>query len=211
MLDVVQNVGAGLQTLHTPSRPYTDEEYNRSTGESLVDRDASTLIEVYKSLGEGCVGLALPQIGIHRQMFVALFGSPDYESENLVIVTNPQITVTSNVFLKLYEACASVNHGNLHNEVESPIELVLSGRDVSGAPYQAQLGVYNAKIAMHEFNHLDGGIISDDINFVGLTTEEVEAEYSSRVSADEEWYKKEPYRTTSSGLAVPYTLLLSTV
>ncbi|XP_058460258.1 peptide deformylase, mitochondrial-like isoform X2 [Malaya genurostris] len=122
-----------------------------------------------------CVGLAAPQIGISLRILVMEFKeklrdeytSIEYKTREmntlpLTVFINPELKVT-NFEKKIFpEACQSVR--GYSAEVPRYSGVLLRGLDENGFQKELSLKGWNARIAQHEMNHLNGIIYTDIMN-----------------------------------------------
>jgi peptide deformylase len=100
------------------------------------------------------VGLAATQVGVLRRVFVFV----PVEGEVAVLV-NPQIASRGEEVSNDDEGCLSMQGVTV--PVERPVAVRLEGRDEVGADVAYDLEGMPARIAQHEFDHLDGVLILD--------------------------------------------------
>ncbi|MBT3260886.1 peptide deformylase [bacterium] len=110
--------------------------------------------------GEG-VGLAAPQIGVSKRVFVMNFEPGKTELSNFVIVINPQILHKSDDLEKEGEGCLSIP--GMMGIVPRHRVIDVSYTDLSGKIVNQQLCDYVARIFQHEYDHLDGILFVDHI------------------------------------------------
>jgi peptide deformylase len=99
------------------------------------------------------VGLAATQVGVLRRLFVF-----HVEDEDRVLV-NPVLAETGKATEVNEEGCLSL--GSVHVDVERPVEVTITGQDVTGAPVSYELEGLPARVVQHELDHLDGRLIID--------------------------------------------------
>jgi peptide deformylase len=102
----------------------------------------------------GGIGLAAPQIGVSKRMFV--FVNENHEPE---IVVNPRVTKRSRDIEIDTEGCLSIPRVLI--EVERSTEILVEGKSVRGERIKRELGGMTARCALHEIDHLDGRLIID--------------------------------------------------
>jgi peptide deformylase len=90
-----------------------------------------------------------------RRVFV-FQPSPDREP---VAVVNPRITEKGAETLVDEEGCLSLQ--GVRVPVERPTAVTIEAHDLSGEPVTYDLEAYEARVAQHEFDHLDGVLIID--------------------------------------------------
>ncbi|MDQ3963120.1 MAG: peptide deformylase [Actinomycetota bacterium] len=109
-----------------------------------------------------CVGLAAPQIGIARRLFVLdVTGHPKTTTcHGLVAMLDPVITSHSGRRIGR-EGCMSVP--DLTANVARALEIVVAGRDPEGRPLVIETDGFEARAFQHEIDHLDGMLILDRV------------------------------------------------
>jgi peptide deformylase len=100
-------------------------------------------------------GLAAPQIGVQKRLFVY-----DIDDEPIVIV-NPVIAETRGEWTYL-EGCLSVP--GLSWEIVRPKEVLLTGYDLDGNEVQVEADELEARVFQHELDHLDGVLLLDHLD-----------------------------------------------
>jgi peptide deformylase len=101
------------------------------------------------------VGLAATQLGILRRLLVFQVG-PDSEPTALV---NPEVEWLSEEAVLAEEGCLSLPRVSM--DVERPLHVRVSGRDVDGEPVSIEASGLEARVLQHEIDHLDGTLILD--------------------------------------------------
>ena len=99
------------------------------------------------------VGLAAPQIGMMRRMFVA-----EPQPGELYYFVNPQI-VSKEGLQESEEGCLSVP--GYVGLVDRPEKIVIKGLDREGNPQEFALEGFPAIVMCHEYDHLDGILYKD--------------------------------------------------
>ena len=99
------------------------------------------------------VGLAAPQIGMMRRMFVA-----EPQPGELYYFVNPQI-VSKEGLQESEEGCLSVP--GYVGLVDRPEKIVIKGLDREGNPQVFALEGFPAIVMCHEYDHLDGILYKD--------------------------------------------------
>jgi len=113
------------------------------------------------------VGLAAPQVGIMRRMFVA-----EPEPGRLYYFVNPEITMMEGS-VEGDEGCLSVpGKGGV---VARPQKIIIKGLDRDGNPQEYTFEDFDARVMCHENDHLDGVLYIDKaISLYEFTDEEEE-------------------------------------
>jgi peptide deformylase len=100
------------------------------------------------------VGLAATQVGVLRRMFVF---APD--EDQVLTLVNPEIVSQSDETDIEDEGCLSLQGVTV--SVERPVAVRIAGSDERGKKVAYDLEGMAARIAQHEFDHLDGTLILD--------------------------------------------------
>ena len=127
--------------LRTAATPVTD------FGPDLARLADDMLETMYEAPG---VGLAAPQIGIPKQLFVADIGDGPF------MMVNPEIVETSGKW-KFEEGCLSVP--GLWWEFSRPAFARARGLDLSGEPAEYAGDELMGRLLQHEIDHLGGTLL----------------------------------------------------
>lgn len=101
------------------------------------------------------VGLAAPQVGIERRIFVYDIG------EGPQTVINPQIVESSGEW-EYEEGCLSVP--GLHWPIVRPDEVHLVGYDLEGNEISVEADELLGRVFQHELDHLDGILLLEHLD-----------------------------------------------
>lgn len=101
---------------------------------------------------EGCLGLAGPQLGIKKRIFVYDLG------EGRGCLVNPKIVRSSGEETML-EGCMSFP--GLHGEVTRALRVTVTGLDERGVKVKLRAEGLLARLFQHEIDHLDGILFID--------------------------------------------------
>lgn len=113
----------------------------------IVDEMFDTLYE-----SDSGIGLAAPQVGIQRQIFVW-----DMGDEPLVVV-NPMIVESDGEWV-YDEGCLSIP--GLHVEMTRPKTVLMRGIDLNGNEVAIEADELEARLFQHELDHLNGVLMFD--------------------------------------------------
>lgn len=115
-----------------------------------------------------CVGLAAPQVGSALRVAVMdASAHPKVEaSRGLLVLVNPTLTRTDGAVVQR-EGCLSVP--DFTANVRRATRVSLHAQDRSGAPFACSLEGFEAIVAQHEIDHLDGKLFLDRVT--NLTTD----------------------------------------
>ena len=101
------------------------------------------------------VGLAAPQVGIERRLFVYDVG------EGARTIVNPSIVESSGEW-EYEEGCLSVP--DLHWPIVRPNEVHLVGRDLDGNEISIEADELLGRVFQHEMDHLDGILLLERLD-----------------------------------------------
>lgn len=109
------------------------------------------------------VGLAAPQINIHKRVVIVCLGSEtdgEWQAGLPVALINPEIIEAGNE-RKDFDGCLSFP--GLYGETTRPHRLRITGLDEEGKSFDQILEGFNAVVIHHEIDHLDGVLFIDRI------------------------------------------------
>jgi peptide deformylase len=112
----------------------------------LLDDMRDTLIKAQGA------GLAAPQVGVLKRIFIVSAEGKYYECINPQIISSKGKQVD-------YEGCLSVK--NKSGIVERPMHLTVKAQDRFGKPYTIKVSGFTARAFCHENDHLDGILYID--------------------------------------------------
>jgi peptide deformylase len=132
-------------------------------------------------------GLAAPQVGHSIRMFVLrnyVFteGGHWALSEPKVYI-NPKLTNPSEHVVSDTEGCLSIPGLRLH--VERPDKITVEAMDLEGKTFIEELEGYNARVRMHENDHINGVLFIDRVdvntrNRIEPILKEIKKKYAGR-------------------------------
>jgi peptide deformylase len=150
----------GDRVLRQPAKRVSkvDDELRQTAKEMLQT--------MYSSDG---IGLAAPQVGIHKQLIV-VDCEPDKPEVPPMILINPEIKNYGPELAKDQEGCLSVPE--VYMDVERPEAVEVSYRDENGRPRTIKADGLLARVIQHEIDHLNGVMFVDRItDSISLTAE----------------------------------------
>lgn len=125
--------------------------------EKFDDKLAQLLDDMTETLRKsGGVGLAAPQVGILRRVFIMILE----EDGSVIEAVNPEIVKTSGK-VRDVEGCLSVP--NRRGYVTRPKTVVLRACNRNGEQYELKLKDLGARCACHENDHLDGHLFLEKV------------------------------------------------
>lgn len=108
------------------------------------------------------IGLAAPQIGISRRIFVLDVRDEDDPAGGRFVLINPEIVEHSRETDKGTEGCLSIP--GIEEVVERPARVRVRARDVEGEWFEVEGDELLARALQHEADHLDGVLFLDRIS-----------------------------------------------
>lgn len=135
------------------------QEVLRNLSDEIVEfnDEIKALIEhMYKILEEsGGLGVAGPQVGINKRIFVYDMGDGKHA------IINPKILKSSGEEIS-EEGCLSIP--GLHGEVTRAFKVTITGIDENGKKIKLNAQGLQARLFQHETDHLDGVLFIDRAN-----------------------------------------------
>lgn len=117
------------------------------------------------------VGLAAPQIGKDIRLFVVDgtgFADVDPTAKDFKkVFINPEIVEESDVEVLMNEGCLSVP--GIHEDVYRPESITINYLDENFEEHEEELTGWPARIAQHEYDHLDGIVFTDRVGSLRKT------------------------------------------
>lgn len=114
------------------------------------DRLGHKLVKFIAFKGLSCYGLAAPQIGINKRVFVL------FDGKEFAIFINPRVISTGPIEEDGVEACLSIPGKSY--KVKRPTSIIVKDA-VRITPFE--LTGLTARVWLHELGHLNGVLISD--------------------------------------------------
>jgi peptide deformylase len=124
---------------------------------ALLDDMAETM---YAAPG---VGLAAPQIGVEKRIFIIDVATGDDEPSDLRIFINPEIVERDGVVV-WEEGCLSFPA--VHEEIERAERVKVRAVDRDGKPFELEADGLLAIAIQHENDHLDGKLMIDHLSLL---------------------------------------------
>ena len=112
------------------------------------------------------IGLAAPQIGVMKRIFVMDCTSREDRSEPRAFI-NPELTWQSETLETSEEGCLSIP--DVYEEVTRPERVRLRWQDLDGSVQEEEFADRPAVCVQHELDHLDGRLFIDHLSSLKRT------------------------------------------
>lgn len=124
---------------------------------ALIDDMAETM---YAAPG---VGLAAPQIGVSKRLFIIDVATDDDEPSDLRVFINPEIVATEGD-TNFSEGCLSFP--GAREDVDRAERVTVRALDQNGQPFELEADGLLAIAIQHENDHLDGKLMIDRLSIL---------------------------------------------
>ena len=125
--------------------------------ESVRDLARDMLRSMYAAKG---IGLAAPQVGVHKQLLVIDLDPENAAAAPLVLI-NPEIARFGAAIETYEEGCLSIP--GVYLNVVRPATVEVSYRDEMGRPQRVKADGLLARCIQHEMDHLEGVLFVDRV------------------------------------------------
>ncbi len=142
----------GSEILRRKALPVEDFDGNLK---KLVEDMAETM---YKAPG---IGLAAPQVGVSKRVFVADISTPD-KKDKLYVLVNPEIVEFSEEKDKFEEGCLSIP--GIYEDVVRPVAIKVKAQNLEGEDFTLSVEGLLARCFQHEIDHLNGILFVDRVS-----------------------------------------------
>jgi peptide deformylase len=124
----------------------------------ITPRLKETLEDMLETMRESMgVGIAGPQVGVMRRIFVA---QPDpFDEEKVYFMINPVMLEMSDEKELGVEGCLSVP--DMIGDVERSTRIKMEATDINGQRKVYEFEGFDARVMQHEYDHLDGILYTD--------------------------------------------------
>lgn len=119
---------------------------------------ADMLVTMYAAPGRG---LAAPQVGRLLRMFVMDAHWKEGARAPMVVI-DPEIVAVTDEVVAMDEGCLSIP--DITTRVTRPVGVTLRWTDLEGARQEAELAGVEARVVLHEYDHLDGLVTFDRLD-----------------------------------------------
>jgi len=141
----------GSKELRAPARRISRVD------ETIRDLARDMLRSMYTARG---IGLAAPQVGVHKQLLVIDLDLDEPATPPLVLI-NPEVTASGASFNTYEEGCLSIP--GVYLDVVRPSVVEVSFRDEQGRPRRLKADGLMARCIQHEMDHLNGVLFVDRV------------------------------------------------
>ena len=154
----------------------TDLEILRQISEPIEDKEISEVAEqLIETLPKDALGLAAPQISIHKRIFIANLSSGKW------VFVNPKFIHESDETVPSLESCLSIPNIKRrilrHTGVRVECDILMNVDDPNTANETTiELSGQDAFIVQHEYDHLNGVLIVDRSDIPEQSKEYIEAQ-----------------------------------
>ena len=124
---------------------------------------ADMLATMYEAPG---IGLAAPQIGVMKRIFVMDCAAKD-EPEQPMVLINPEVVWASEETQTCEEGCLSIPE--VYDDVTRPARVRVRWLGLDGEGHEQEFGDRWAVCAQHEIDHLNGRLFIDYLSGVKRT------------------------------------------
>lgn len=155
-MPVLPIVRMGDPVLRTPASALAPGDLAAPEFQRFVDDMVETMRDA-----DG-VGLAAPQVGEGRQLFVYEVAASDDDGGDAIplrVVINPMVEPESGELVYDWEGCLSIP--DLRGLVPRHPAVRVRGLDRQGRPLDYVASGFEARIVQHEFDHLNGVLFLD--------------------------------------------------
>ncbi len=105
------------------------------------------------------VGLAANQVGDLRDIILVTFNVGERKEQKIVPMINPEILWESPTRISMEEGCLSLP--GVFENVTRPSRVQVRWQDPNGYWQERKLGKWDARILLHEMDHLKGVLFTD--------------------------------------------------
>jgi peptide deformylase len=127
-----------------------------------IDQSVRDLVkEMIETMhAENGIGLAAPQVGIHKQLLV-VDCDPENDAIPALALINPQIKKSSKEVCVMEEGCLSIP--GVYLDVTRPKSIEVTYKDENGRPQKLKASGLLARVIQHEMDHLNGVLFVDRV------------------------------------------------
>lgn len=146
-----------LKIAHYPEKVLL--EIGKPVGDDEFGAELETLVaDMFETMySAGGVGLAAPQVGISKRLFVMDCSGGEAEDKKVALINPEIVTVEGEQYGE--EGCLSFP--GIFTKVKREMRAVVRFQDVRGEEQELDLADLEARCALHETDHCDGIVFLD--------------------------------------------------
>ena len=118
-----------------------------------------TMLQEDPETGIRGVGLAANQVGIDARIILISLNVGTKKAQKVVPMINPEIVKFSPQKVVMEEGCLSLP--GVFGDVARPARVQVKWQNINGDWIEKKLGHWDARIFLHEFDHLEGKLFVD--------------------------------------------------
>ena len=127
--------------------------------QEITDFERTLINDMFETMYNATgIGLAAPQVGVLKRIFVMDCSDKDTSSEPIVLI-NPEILWASDETIFYEEGCLSIPE--FFGEIKRASRVKVQSLDISGALKEHEFEGISSICAQHEIDHLDGRLFID--------------------------------------------------
>ncbi|MEO0405897.1 MAG: peptide deformylase [Cyanobacteria bacterium P01_A01_bin.135] len=138
-----------------------------------IDNDTRQFVKqmLQTMYSEDGIGLAAPQVGVHKQILVVDEDPEDATTPPLVLI-NPVIKGSGQQLCVFKEGCLSVP--NVYLDVTRPKMVEVAYKDENGRPQRRRVDEMLSRVIQHEMDHLNGVMFVDRVDNALMLAQELD-------------------------------------
>jgi peptide deformylase len=148
---MIREIVTDPEQLHIPSEEVNTDDYKEMKEAKNIIADLKETMATSKS----GVGMAASQIGIKKRILIC-----SRNNGKVFAIINPNILAYSEQETSIPEGCLSCP-GQEVNDIMRSVQIKIHGYDIKGMPIREMLSGAESVIFQHEYDHLNGRIITD--------------------------------------------------
>ena len=128
----------------------------------LLDEMQETMLYEDPETGLFGVGLAANQVGINQRIILITLNVGTKKAGKILEMINPEILKISSDEVKMEEGCLSLP--NVFDKIVRPSKVKVKWQNLAGNWHEKGFEGWDARIFLHEFDHLEGIMFTDYLN-----------------------------------------------